>query len=304
MTHKDAHIAHRSDGSRLFSTRELAHALGVSESSVKRWTDDGMLRSSRTAGGHRRFALEEALRFMRETGTLPERPDVLGLPPFPPAMGLRSRADVEGFRDRLLAGAEADARGLILGLYLAGVPVAQLVDGLVQPALAAIGELWPRDAAGIFLEHRATMICVRALEQLKLGFAPESGAPVALGGAADGDPYMLPSLGAACVLAAEGFATTNLGPQTPIDTLEMAAHDLRPRLIWISASVAADRDALVGRLRDVAGRMAARGTAVVAGGRALSDVRLAGERHLQIASSMAELASFARGLALSRPAPG
>ena len=61
------------------SPRELARALGVSESSLKRWADDGKIRFSRTVGGHRRIAVSDALQFARDAKLPLVRPDVLGL---------------------------------------------------------------------------------------------------------------------------------------------------------------------------------------------------------------------------------
>lgn len=50
-------------------TREAAEILQVSESSVKRWTDDGQIPSYKTAGGHRRYRLDDLLRFRdRQSG--------------------------------------------------------------------------------------------------------------------------------------------------------------------------------------------------------------------------------------------
>lgn len=50
----------RGDGSpgdqTLLSLGQAARALGVSQATLRRWTDSGKLRSTRTAGGHRRFA--------------------------------------------------------------------------------------------------------------------------------------------------------------------------------------------------------------------------------------------------------
>ena len=50
----------------LLSPRELAQAIGVSESSLKRWADAGQIRVARTAGGHRRISIADAVRFIRE----------------------------------------------------------------------------------------------------------------------------------------------------------------------------------------------------------------------------------------------
>ena len=65
---------------RLLSTRELADALGVSESSLKRWVDSGRISALRTEGGHRRIPLAEAMRFIRDTAAPIARPELLDLP--------------------------------------------------------------------------------------------------------------------------------------------------------------------------------------------------------------------------------
>ena len=63
----------------LLSPRDLADAIGVSESSLKRWADAGKIQVSRTDGGHRRIPLAEAVRFIRATGAQVVRPDILGI---------------------------------------------------------------------------------------------------------------------------------------------------------------------------------------------------------------------------------
>ena len=45
------------------TTRQVAEALSVSESSVKRWCDQGAIPTIRTVGGHRRIPLDGLLRF-------------------------------------------------------------------------------------------------------------------------------------------------------------------------------------------------------------------------------------------------
>lgn len=51
-----------------FTTIEVARLCRVSDATVKRWGEAGLLKSERTSGGHRRFRAEEAARFQREQG--------------------------------------------------------------------------------------------------------------------------------------------------------------------------------------------------------------------------------------------
>lgn len=48
----------------LLTTRQVAAELQVSESSVKRWCDQGLIRTQRTAGGHRRIERSSLRRFL------------------------------------------------------------------------------------------------------------------------------------------------------------------------------------------------------------------------------------------------
>jgi len=60
---------------RFYTTAELARICGVSISTIKRWTDSGLLRCVRTPGGHRKFRLQdvaEAARRLESSMVMPE----------------------------------------------------------------------------------------------------------------------------------------------------------------------------------------------------------------------------------------
>jgi len=50
------------------SLGQAARALGISTTTARRWADEGRLRTTRTAGGHRRFASTEIRRLLAERG--------------------------------------------------------------------------------------------------------------------------------------------------------------------------------------------------------------------------------------------
>ena len=53
------------------TTRDVAKLLLVSEATVKRWADDGLLLPKKTVGGHRRFSIQSVARLRREQGISP-----------------------------------------------------------------------------------------------------------------------------------------------------------------------------------------------------------------------------------------
>lgn len=285
------------------SPRDLALAIGVSESSLKRWVDSGALVAVKTEGGHRRIPLAEAVRFVRARRAVVVRPDLLGLPDVSKA-ALATAAD-DGDGERLEAALVADdvgtARGLILASYLQGSGVAALFDGPLQKALARIGELWRSDEAGIVTEHRATDTCIQALQVLRsLIPEPAPSAPVALTAALAGDPYLLPPLLAAIVTAEAGFRARNLGPETPVKSLARAILAARPRLVCIALSAPRKAEPLATLLAPVLEALGGTDTHLVIGGR-LADARdLPEAPGVSHAATMAELAAFARGLRAPR----
>ncbi len=281
------------------SPREVARSLGVSESSVKRWVDDGALQAMRTAGGHRRIALAEAVQFVRRQGVPVERPDALlgaGVEGGVPRFGAPAAQEVgERLFSLLHQDDAAAARALVLALYVSGWPVAAVCDGPVREALERIGALWQHGAAGIVIEHRATDTCVRALAELRTLFVPPAPeALVALGAAPGGDPYVLPSMMAAAVVAELGFRDRNLGPDVPMVALDEAVERYVPRIVWLAMSVPAAEGGIVAEALALAGRLAQRGATLVIGGREAPSLPPA--RGLLRAQSMAELAAFARGV--------
>ncbi len=283
----------------MLTTRQLADAIGVSESSVKRWIDAGRIAATRTAGGHRRVSVEEAARYVREAGIAVQRPESLGLLDL--AAHARRKADEadpgEMLYEYLTTGLAAEASGLLMKRFLAGASVAQLVDGPLVQAMTRIGELWRSGPNGVFLEHRATEVAIRAMVRLGALLRPPADGPVSVGGGPSGDPYVLASMSAAAVLEDEGFRATNLGPETPLSTLALSVETLSPRLVWVSVSVATDANHLRREVLGLADRVRALGAVLVVGGAEVDRLSLPKKRPaLYVGDSMGELRAIAQGL--------
>lgn len=282
----------------VLTPRELAEAIGVSESSLKRWADEGHITASKTAGGHRRISLHEAIRFIRATKAPLIRPEVLGLAKLShlPLPLNEPTSQAEALYEHLREGRAQEARALITGLYVSGETAAAICDGPLRLALDHMGTLWEHSEHGIYLEHRATDICLQALQELRLLLPDAGGGPPAVGGAPSGDPYLLPSMAAATVLLSAGYRAINLGPETPLDSLLIAVEHQKPRLVWLSISVAQTAKMLAPDVERLGRSLAASETALIIGGREKGRLPAAIGQFAEFADSMEALAVFAENL--------
>jgi len=280
----------------LLTPKELAEAIGASESSMRRWVDSGDIRISRTAGGHRRIPLPEAIRFIRQLGAPVVRPDLLGLGEIGGVSTTPAGTnDEELLFEQLRNGDERAAKGLLISRYLEGLSLPALFDGAISSALRRLGDLWHHDPRTILLEHRATAICIEAVAMLRgLLPSPADDAPLALGGAPQGDPYLIPSMMVGAVLSSVGFRDVNFGGNTPIDLLAKEAVERKAKLVWLSVSTEQAEATLRDPLAQAARLLDHHEIRLVLGGRHHAGLVPEELRNVRSVASMAELDSLAR----------
>lgn len=256
----------------VLSPKQVAKAIGVSESSLKRWCDKGLLEMTRTAGGHRRLALRSVVQFLRATGQPLAHPELLGLPvdDFGGPIA-RPPATPSQLSEALIAGNEPRCRRMLLNLYLEGTPLVALCDDLIAPAFAEIGHAWMHGAAAVYQERRAVEICSRLLQEFR-AMLPAIGrsAPQAFGGALAGDPYQLPPAMIEIVLREAGWRAESYGIGLPAYTLQEAIERQRPTLLWLSVSTIGEVEQFLRDYQAIEATATRCGVAVAVGGRALT----------------------------------
>lgn len=255
----------------LYSPRDVAEIIGVSESTVKRWVDAGRIPVDRTMGGHRRIHMQDLLQFVREAQVKVVRPELIGLKKIDDfgAAGLLSA----GVLYALLRDGDVDTiRSALVSSYLAGQPVAELMDDVVAPAFDRIGRLWKQSEEGVFVEHRATQAFTEALLALHSMLPePSRGAQVFVGGVPPGDAHVLPALCICAMLRAEGFRVINLGRETPAYCFLHAVDVHRSAAVLVSATSTRNADVVSGFTRDLGSALRQRGVDLIVGGQAYRD---------------------------------
>lgn len=280
----------------LLTIKQVARALGVSESSLKRWCDEGRVPAMRTAGGHRRLRSAEILQLVRQGRLCLAHPESLGLPP---AVG-RSQWTLERVRGSitgaLVQGEYEPLRRAVLDMYVGGHSLASICDGVLAAAMNRIGCGWEEQSLEVYEERRATCMVSRLLEHLHgLIPAPTAAAPLAMGAVPAGDPYSLATQMAELSLCEAGWRAVSLGGPLPFDSLQRAVEDHLPRLFWISISHVADRSDFLEAYQSFYCSVGDR-TAVVVGGRALDAELRQQMRFAAHCESMCQLVDLAAAL--------
>lgn len=291
----------------LLSPKEVAKAIGVSESSLKRWVDEGRITASRTAGGHRRIAISEAVRLVRETGLPVQQPEILGLGDIDQEELAGVECDEYGrvLLEALKQGQASIVRGVLLSAYLAGTEIADICDGPVSFAMREIGKLWQESREGIFVEHRATDLCKQGFQALRLVMTEKEPCDcVALGGAPSGDHHILPSLMASVVMASCGYHDMNLGGDTPCDVLADAALRYEASIVWISCTCPrkeSEQTECMKAVETLRKRLPADKVSLVVGGAQTPvQVKRGCIEGVQYFQTMSELAAFAKGCLVAK----
>lgn len=279
-----------------FTPKTLGDAIGVSQSSLKRWADKGLLVVEKTAGGHRRIGFEEALRFIRDSGVTVVKPDLLGLDSDSFRQEDSDLSPSERLYYALHSGDETLVRSLVLNQYLDGRPLHEIFDEDIQHAMARIGLLWHEDISGITIEHRAHDICLQVLADLRFRLPRVFTKGTAIGAAVPGDSYTLPTAMVSTALRAEGFSAVNLGPSLPVDALLDEAKKVKPIIVWYSVSHLKKAHILRTEIKELARELREQNTYLIMGGSQVHKLRLDRDPYVLIGKNIHELVSISRGL--------
>jgi excisionase family DNA binding protein len=213
---------------RLYSTADLARICGVSISTIKRWTDAGLLRCVRTPGGHRKFRLQDVAQAAKQLQTSVTPADDITIEPAAATIdelallllqdnraALRARvaAALQGGDDVLL-------RNLLLKLHRHGLSMPQIGGEILLGALLELRNRPHHGAVDDFMRRRAERQCVSLLRHLMDQMPmPDHDAPVAMLagelGFHDGVWLALCHL----FLLAAGWRVMELGLDVPLETL-------------------------------------------------------------------------------------
>ena len=251
------------------SPKVASRALGVSESTLKRWCDRDLLKVTRTAGGHRKVAVSEILRLARLQGRPLAAPELVGLPPRGKTAFGDAGEQSQAMAAALLAGHEESVRQIIFELLANKYSLSSLFDQVIAAAFATIGERWACEEVGIYQERRACLILERILAEVRALQSPPTRA-LALGATLEGDHYSLASTMAELVLRDCGLDAVAIGTSIPAASCIQAIRTNMPAIFWLGVSRVPDVPAFLAGFSRLSSTCNELGVAIVVGGRALT----------------------------------
>ncbi|CAN5524949.1 HTH-type transcriptional repressor CarH [soil metagenome] len=246
----------------IISTRAVAEVLGVSEATVKRWSDAGTLRCFRTPGGHRKFRLRDVNAFLldNEDSVRVEARSSTATSALAP--------DQAEARSLALAG-DADALvSLVAKHRMAGTPLARIFDQIFTPAMADIGREWAEGSLTAAQEHLASGAVVDMLARVRplVERSNRNDRGSAICACLSGEQHAIGLQMVGLVLGSTGYRVGMLGANVPTGDLALMVAANAPALLALSASSPANQDTLRGALAVIESAAAATKTRFVVGG--------------------------------------
>ena len=223
-----------------FRIGELSRRSGVSPDLLRAWERRyGLLRPARSPGGLRLYSEEDLLRVraMQEqldAGLAAAEAAAVaaghGAAVHPSGDTSQARAELE---DALHSFDDASAHAAFDAL-IAGFSLDTLLGDVVVPYLRDLGDRWERGEISVAQEHFASALLRGRLLGLARGWGQGFG-PTALLACAPGELHDLGLIACGLALRARGWRIVYLGADTPLDSLEEAAHSSQPECVVVSA---------------------------------------------------------------------
>ncbi len=227
--------------------REAAEVLGVHYQTAYAWVRQGVLPARKTGRGYEVSEGDvSALAARRASGTAPR-----------PTIRVRDwTAQADRLHAAIVSGDETLARHIFARLAH-GVPLTELCERVIAPALYRIGEDWAAgDGTTIAAEHRASAICERLIAART---RQPQGRPrgIAVVSTPPGERHGLPALMATACLREDRWLVHHLAADLPVAEVTGLARQAGANLVVLSSatreSARLAREVAPGITRSVAG---------------------------------------------------
>ena len=292
------------------STQEVAGLINVTETTVKRWADEGKIPCHKTLGGHRKFLMKDIVRFAEEnayplSGTVALRLPQRQAQTLEVAVQTRNYQKIaQLFHDEALKADRQRLYEMLSYLCKHHIPLPVLTDQVIKPAMVHMGSQWQAGELGIDQEHLVSNAVLEALVNLspELHRKPSHGL-TAVCACTEGDYHELGLRMLSYALETEGWKVHYLGGNTPFRTLRSYMKSTRPELLCLSATIIGGKRELIGSIRSIGKTARGMGAAYVVGGSFSGDYTPSDFNCHCVAHSVQETVAFLKDRFQLKPGP-
>ena len=207
--------------------QEAADALGVHYQTAYAWVRAGRLPARKVGRGYQ-VAEADVRALAADRGRGSEPPGVVRVRDWP--------AQSARLYQAIVTGQETAARA-VAGRLAGRIPVTDLCDRIIAPALRRVGDEWAAGRVSVAREHRATAICERLLAA---SARPAAGPPrgTAVVATPPGERHGMPALMAAACLRQHRWQVHHLAADLPAAEIAGLAAQVGARLVVLSTATA------------------------------------------------------------------
>jgi len=283
----------------ILSTADIARLFSVTETTVKRWADEGTLKCQKTPGGHRKFEIRSVIDFAEKNnfdpvGVLAYAGDRRFSETLQVAILSRDyEALVRMYVDRALSPDTTDLFAFLSFLYEHRIALAEIYDLVLRPGMYAIGEMWANGKIGVGHEHRASYETMDALAKLQTEILLKHPTGRHVLCACLGDE--LHEIGLRCsanIFESEGWRVHYLGARTPVDAIVASVHEVRPDVVSLSVTHVGSADETASELGTIARAVESFDGRMIVGGCGASKALSAAGIEGMVLNSSAELVGY------------
>ena len=262
-----------------FNSLEAARILNVNVSSIKRWTDEGILECVRTAGGHRKFTMQHLANYLKTHESKTQKANLF---PIETGEDLEISSNIlKGNYEFLIDYVAEQSRlcnrdrvqRVFNGLYMGQHPLHEIYDMLVTPILQRNGDLWVQGEISIAEEHFSSHTihdCLIRLQGTIQIPAEKTGTAFCL--IMSNELHEIAIKMVDHLLELKGYKVLFSGQMTPSLKIEKIFESYQPDRVYISSTIVTDINLIQAEFDKICYIAQANNADVYVGGRGFDDI--------------------------------
>jgi excisionase family DNA binding protein len=230
---------------KFLTSAEVADLIKVNVSTIKRWTNEGELKCTRTLGKHRKYKIQDIIEFAKVNS--------LDINPFTIFSEKEKNNDSKkigfaiytedyetlsnNYYRYISNGDKNKAERFLKIIYRSKISLEIIYDNVISPALRKIGKQWVNHEIGIETEHLASNIVLHSIIKLQDAInKKELNGFISICGCLSEEYHNIAITCVNNLLESEGWKSYFLGNNTPANSFIKSIGFYKPKLICISST--------------------------------------------------------------------